>query len=210
MKEKLITVGVALAVPDEMGNKVEEIKDEVSKSSAIRNIVPHEAFDVPHVTLYIACFPLVNLARVLAAIESVSQTSLRVTLSPESVNVKGKFVAVSFHKNSDVVGVHEKLVEALNALREGNIREKYRDQKGASFLSDKERDSLDAFGYPYAMSLFAPHMTLVALDDATKVDKIAKDISWNQEFVALKLLVFIAYSDGRKESYEYALNDEIN
>jgi hypothetical protein len=68
------------------------------------------------------------------------------------------YVFFDLSRSEDVQKLHEKVIELLNPLRKGLVREKY--LQNSSAYNEKESLYINKFGFPWLFDLYAPHLTL--------------------------------------------------
>jgi hypothetical protein len=102
-------------------------------------------------------------------------------------------VAFRFEKNEEIEGLHQEIVGKLNSLREGKIKSSYEDP--GQMYSDKEKNQIKDFGYPYVMELYNPHLTIIALENDSDAPNVAKSLSWNKKFLGHCITVIISHED---------------
>ena len=98
-----------------------------------------------------------------------------------------------------IKSLHEETVRKLNPFRAGHIREKYR--PGSDYHLDFSKEQLKniaEYGYPDAMSLYKPHITIIRLKDNSLAETIAKTISWGEptHFIVDKLATYTMGESG--------------
>lgn len=58
-------------------------------------------------------------------------------------------------------------------------------------FTPEQKENIKKYGYPDAMSLYFPHLTIIRLKDELLAKKISKDINWNiSEFIVNKLAIY--------------------
>ncbi|MDO8579371.1 MAG: DUF1045 domain-containing protein, partial [bacterium] len=78
---------------------------------------------------------------------------------------------------SGIQQAHEKIVSVLNPLREGRIRDKYKEYHME--FNSEELENIEKYGYPGAMDLYNPHLTITRLKDENKAKEILSTIEWD-------------------------------
>jgi len=117
---------------------------------------------IPHVTLYMAELPLENVRRAASALKDFSsQTSpFEIEFLSYKENKNG-YVDVRFRESPELLRLHKRVVDLINPLREGLIRNRDREKMGE--LSKSERRNLELYGSRRVGSRLDPHLTLTKL-----------------------------------------------
>jgi len=120
----------------------------------------------PHITLYFPEYPIDVLDKVLEHVKKIANTTNAVTLTLESVtgDIDGG-IFVNYKISKEALDLKKKVIKELNPLRDGIIRDKYKDSL------DKDTQK---YGYPINKYHF-PHITLTVFVDKIAQDKFLKE-----------------------------------
>ncbi len=147
----------------------------------------------PHITIYQAEFPKKNEKEVLQVIKSLASTSEAVSFVPIGIKIKGRYVSLGLEDGGEAERFHKKLIEKLNPLREGNIKDSYK--ISTQNLTKEEQKNIDEWGYPYVMNLYRPHLTVLALADEKDATEVSRAISWSKSFLVNTITTIISGKD---------------
>lgn len=113
----------------------------------------------PHVTLFMGLFPAAAgpaVAQALAAV-AAAHSPLALRLARLSTSPEG-YVFWDVGPDARVQALHEAVLAALDPLRAGLVRAKFRDL--LLRLPPREGELLRAHGFPWVLERYAPHLTL--------------------------------------------------
>lgn len=130
-----------------------------------------------HLTVYKAEFPAKNEKKVFEALEHFVSRVKPFNLSFKSMFTEKGWTGMGFERAEGVYGSHQELVNLLNPLREGHIREKYfvEMKKNSDTYSLERQEGIQKFGYPEVMDEYRPHLTLVRFKAENVGNKVVKD-----------------------------------
>ena len=114
----------------------------------------------PHITVYPPEYPESNMDTILAAVDSTVSKIRSFVLEIESVEVTDGWIGLHFSKNESIINLHVALIEALNPLRRGRIREKYTKQTYRDVARGNTMSYIEQYGFPGVMQYYEPHLTL--------------------------------------------------
>lgn len=201
-----ILITITFAVPEPIRSEVVKLNKKLAEENKVRFVSEFTTF-TPHITIYQAEFPKENKKKVLEVIKLLVESTTEIFFASSKPSTKGGYVAISFEKSEEIEDFHKYVVEKLNLLREGNIKNSYKESM--QIFSEEEQENISAFGYPYVMNLYNPHMTVVSLESADKVQSVAKEIRFNKSFSVNTINVVISNSNkkeaGEKELHKFNL-----
>ncbi len=183
-----IRLNTAFVPPREVSEKAIEL------SRAIRNLAEtHFVLDgvnfYPHVTIYPPEYPEEKVSEVLGAVEQIAKSISPARFKYSRIDSLQGYVGISFEHTSEIKAIHKQVVEALNPLREEHIREKYSEYQMQ--FTAAQLKNIAEYGYPDAMSLYDPHLTITRLKDESKAEELVSTINWDiLEFVVSKIGVY--------------------
>jgi 2'-5' RNA ligase len=132
----------------------------------------------PHITLYLFSAPLRNRQRLIEEVEKLAQDSRQLKLTIEEiVAFKDGWVVAILERHREIYRYHVRTIEAVNALRQGYLRSKYRDKESLTSLPIREQKNLLRYGDRHAKGLFVPHVPLSksrSQEDAEKISNYAR------------------------------------
>ncbi|UCD04485.1 MAG: 2'-5' RNA ligase family protein [Candidatus Woesearchaeota archaeon] len=144
----------------------------------------------PHMTIYSPEYPRSNVDKVLESVEEIVKNISPITFKFNKVSGGQGFVSVKFDNSPTIKRIHEEIVEKLNPLREGRIREKY----GADYhmnFNEEQIENIKKYGYPDAMNRYSPHLSIIRLEDGSLVEEVSKKINWSiAQFTVDKIAVY--------------------
>jgi len=127
---------------------------------------PQELFHIDnrdyfaHLTLYSPEYPSKNLAQVSREVEKISRDLSPITLNFQDLFTGWGFVGLDYTKDRTVDSLHHRVLNALNPLRDGHLREKYAAGLKQNKYPSQEANYIRQYGYPNILSNFHPHITL--------------------------------------------------
>lgn len=110
-----------------------------------------------HMTLYTTNYPKRNLNQVSSKLEKISNETLSFPLSFNGKSVLLGTIFIDAVLTQSLYELHEKIVNTLNPLREGNFDEKERELPG---FNDNMEYSLTHYGMWSAKKLYVPHVSV--------------------------------------------------
>lgn len=142
-----------------------EVINQISSSINYEFVVnQHDAF--AHITLYSCEFPNESRREIEAKFGELTNSKLSINISLGDIRInKRGFVLVDIKVSDEQKEFHIKTVEALNSLRKGILRSKYKSRKYREQLSTDELSNIDKYGHPHVLNLYKPHLTLGKLQN---------------------------------------------
>ena len=118
-----------------------------------------------HITLYSPELPISNYEKISSTISSIANAYDVFEIEfDELMAMKGGNVFANYKYSESLGLLRQNVVSNLNPLREGVIRDKYKDLK---YLSLKEKEEVEQYGYPINRYHF-PHITLSVLQNPSE------------------------------------------
>jgi len=132
-----------------------------------------------HVSLYFPYLPEENLENVEQIVKKIAASTERFALSVNGLEAADSSIAIQFRKINILEKLHETIVETVNPLRNGAIRDKELKGIEAGDFSPEQSAMIMAYGVPNILKLYQPHLTLARLSS----DEEAKNgaINLNKE-----------------------------
>jgi len=205
--DKFIRLNTALKLPDKVAEETIALSCEIAKDNKAVFVLDGIRFH-PHITVYSPEYPEKNLDNVLKNTEEIAKSTEKVKLIFEQIDTKQGFIVVGFVFSSEIKRLHERVVEILNPLRESYLKGKYEASDYRMKLSQEKKENIIKYGYPGAMALYNPHLSIIRLEDEFLAEKVAETIKWNAvEFVVDELAVYAMGENGtcKKLVREFAL-----
>lgn len=143
-----------------------------------------------HITLYSPEYPKSAREGVIAAVERIAVNTAAISCTFVEASSEEGYVGLEMELTPQIRQLHEELVVGLNSLRGGHVREKYASDYHVRF-SDEQIKNIEAYGFPNAMSLYHPHLTLTRLKDEQKAKEAAQELEWPRtEFLVESMAVY--------------------
>ncbi|MFZ5949133.1 MAG: 2'-5' RNA ligase family protein, partial [Candidatus Rifleibacteriota bacterium] len=114
----------------------------------------------PHLTLFMGLFPEIYPVQKELLNLNQSFTGFDVHLQGLRLTSEG-YLFWDVAEQKELQLLHEQVLESLNQMRKGLIREKF-NQSFDSYLPD-EQENIRQFGFPWVKHLFKPHLTLAKI-----------------------------------------------
>lgn len=189
-ESNLLRINVAIRPSQKIEAEIINLANRISLRKKVSFKVDGVNF-YPHITLYSPAFPIKNANKVL---ETVARILAKFSdFSEELSEFQSDWGYIGFKVNlsREIKLLHEALVLGLNHLREGCLREKYKDEEALKNFSQKQRENIRLYGYPDVMDLFAPHLNLVKFVDEKEAQRIVKKLTWPAEnFLVKRIAAF--------------------
>jgi 2'-5' RNA ligase len=132
----------------------------------------------PHVTLYSPEFPASNIKKVISKVEEIASQTNTFFSKFNTIHHEEGYVVINVKTDVNIMNIHNDLVHSLNPLRDGVLRQKYRDDNYLQAFPDDIKNKIMDYGYPKVFELFNPHLSLIRFADGVSVDAIVKDFVW--------------------------------
>lgn len=205
-----IRINVAFGLPKEVFQEAVGLSNEVSNEGTTIFILDGVEF-YPHITIYSPEYPRKNVDNVLSTVKEVVQTLSPVKFEFEKVKGSQGYVGIGFKLTEVIKDMHKLIVDRLNPLREGHLREKYKE--GSDYhidFSEEQKMNIKQYGYSNAMSLYTPHLTIIRFQDENLAKRVINNLNWSiSSFVNDKLAVYSMGKHGtcRKLLKEFKMNN---
>lgn len=176
---------IALLPPPSAVNRAIRLSRKLQKEGGL--FVLNKTAYSSHVTLYMTELPLKNLKDVVRELKLIASQTNKVRLVATSYKHSDRYVDISYHRSPDLNQLQKLVIDKINPLREGLIREK--DTKRLKSLNKQQRKAVKKYGYRSIGRNFRPHLTLTKLEIANP--KILKKLPTNpQSFTSSELAIF--------------------
>ena len=141
-----------------------------------------------HITIYSPEFSEKNIPKIIEMVEKISGGISKFDLPAVGLSAEDKSVIIDFEKTDKVVKIHETVVSALNQFRNGKIQEKYFSRIKEGKYSKEQVEMIQKYGYPNVLKLYRPHLTLGRLTSQEIAEKVARNLSGDNELKAAKII----------------------
>lgn len=150
----------------------------------------------PHVTMYMAEYPLKNIPEVIARLAKIFSSVRSFPMkSLEYHQGAIGYVDVSFGRSPEISRLQKLIVRTLNPLREGLLRSA--DQKKLRMLPAAQRKSIRRYGYRSVGKEYRPHLTLTRLVKRKWNARVLADIPKRDfSFIAREVVLLWAGKHG--------------
>jgi 2'-5' RNA ligase len=190
MREKFIKINIAIKPPEKVAEKVMAANSETGNKYKVDFALDGINY-YPHLTLYHVECPEKNLENIFQTLEKLLPKLGRIKLAFREVGREQISVSVYFSLSQEIRDFHEKIIEKINPLRDGRIRDKYRELGQVSNLTSEQKENILKYGHPELMNLYKPHITIARLEDEVTAEKAVNEIKWEaSEFIVDKISVF--------------------
>lgn len=143
---------------------------------------------IPHLTIYTVEYPGQNEQRVVEEMQGLAGELAPFTLELDRVEVNPEYVEVMVKNSSKMQNLHYRVMERLNPLREGRVRENFRDPKFLSDYPAGEHENIKQWGRPLVGKYYRPHISVGRRADKGRFEK--RLVSWQARTMRVeKLLV---------------------
>ncbi len=146
----------------------------------------------PHITIYSPEYPDKNLDTIIEKLKILSLVkSQDFMFQFKTIKANQGYVTIEFNLTNEIKVFHEEVVEIFNPLREGHIRKKLQAADYRMTLTKEKIKNIAKYGYPSAMALYKPHMTIIRLKDEELAQKAVKDVKWDiNKFVVNEIAIY--------------------
>ena len=174
--------------PEEVSEKAIELSKVIGNQADTYFILDGINF-YPHITIYPPEYPEENISKVLEVVEKTSGSLNSLKFKFKNIDSGQGYLGVAFEHSEEIQQTHEKIVSALNPLREGRVRDKYVEYYME--FNSGQLQNIEKYGYPGAMDLYNPHLTITRLKDENEAKEILSTIKWDiLEFMVNKIGVY--------------------
>lgn len=188
-KEKFVRINITIKPPIEVAKKAIEESRKIGNNQKALFVLDGTNY-YPHITVYsIECLEE-NLDNIFQALEELLPELEKIKLVFTDVRRNHNFVGVHFSLSQEAINFQEKIIEKINPLRGGKIRDKFIALSQTADLPEEKRENILKYGRPDVMNLYEPHLTISRLENNDMAEKVEREIKWEiPEFVADKIAV---------------------
>ncbi|MFZ3054931.1 MAG: 2'-5' RNA ligase family protein [Minisyncoccales bacterium] len=193
-----LRINLAFKLPKEIAKKAIFLSKKIGKNNDSFFVL--NGIDAyPHITVYA---PIYQESKIDEVFKNVKQEEINLELNFKGISSSQGFISLNFETSPGIQKFHEKIVKTLNPSREKDI------SNGSDYNMDfdeKQKESIDKYGYPDAMKLYSPHLTIIRLKDEKLAKNLAKNIKWDiNQFVVNEIELYKMGDNGIcKKHYNY-------
>jgi len=169
-------INIAFRAPEDFESKVIKLSQEIGNKNNSYFILDGINY-YPHITIYSSIFSESNLSNILEKIEIFVKKLDDVSFKFKGVGVGQGYIGFNFINSNKIKKIHQGIVELLNPLRKNISEDDLKDYN--LVFNKKQKKSISEYGYPDAMNLYVPHMTITRLKDEKTIKNITREIKWN-------------------------------
>jgi 2'-5' RNA ligase len=163
-------INIAVKLPQNITREAIKLSGEISKGNAVYFVLNSVNF-IPHITLYSPEYPKKNIDKALETVSRIIENSSAFTAYARETRSHFGYIDIAFQKTTEWINLHKRIVNELNPLREGHLREKYLDFDELKHYSSQQQEYINNYGYPEVFELFTPHLTLSRFNDEIAAKK---------------------------------------
>jgi 2'-5' RNA ligase len=115
----------------------------------------------PHITVYSPEFPKRNLNKIIKNVEKVSKNFKPFQIKFTECKFVDDYAGIDVQSSKQIYSLHEKIIDCLNSLREGVLRDKYKNKDVLINFTKKQINNIEKYGYPDVKELYIPHLSLI-------------------------------------------------
>lgn len=171
--KQLLKINIAILPNNDISKKAVEVAKELTKEvDSFFGVDDKNYF--PHLTIYMLEIPIKNLDAVFEKVKQITNSISPIEGVFGDFNSNSGFMDVEVKKTTKLQKFHEQIIEEINPLRFGY---KINNQKKLK-NKDLKKDNILKYGFPYAMELYRPHLTLGRLKNEKLAQEKIKNIRW--------------------------------
>ena len=196
--DKFIRLNTVFKPPKDVIEKAMLLSREIGQANESFFILDGIKFH-PHITIYSPEYPESNTDKVFKIVEEISNNTGKAKLDFKQISSGDGYISIGLENSPEIRNIHKEVVTKLNPLRGGHLMERY--QKDLEHynedFSPERLKSVKKYGYPDAMDLYKPHLTIIRLKDKRLAEKIAKKLNREiNQFIVDKIAVYTMGENG--------------
>jgi len=176
-QEQVNRLNIAVKPSAEVINEIIKLSKSLAKKYKSEFILDGKNF-YPHITVYSPMFPKKNLGKIVEKTKNLVNNFFVINFKALKVVSGQGYIGVEFEYTPEIKKFHESVVEKLNSLREEHYKPEYNALDYKMKISNEKIENIIRYGYPGAMALYHPHMTIIRLKDKIIAEKTATEINW--------------------------------
>jgi len=192
-----LRLNIVLKPPQDIAKKAIDLSHKISKDNEVFFALDGLKF-YPHITIYASEFSEINLKNILKAVESISNNTSPIKLKFQGISSSQGFISLKFDSSFFINNLHKEIIKKLNPLSEKSIRNNSQQFLGylINFTPEQSKNIIN-YGYPDAIELYSPHLTLSRFKKESLTDKALKDIKWDTpEAMVDKIAIYLMGEHG--------------
>ncbi|EKD56071.1 MAG: hypothetical protein ACD_58C00305G0009 [uncultured bacterium] len=165
-------LGIYLLLPKEWEEVIGKIKKSLLPLSSSHTI--------PHISLYICAINKEDFDSVCSKLKQIQFKPFSISFEKIMVEKDKMYYHLAIKVDNKLNKLHEEIVDLINPIRDGLIRQKDTVRLKEGYFSQKQIESINKYGYYMVKDLFNPHITLgiCKTKDSNKlIDELTKKIS---------------------------------
>ena len=176
-EEKFIRLNVVIKPPAKIVEEIIKLSQSIADKYSHEFVLDGKNF-YPHITVYSPLYPEKNLKKVVNKVGCFIDDFEVINLKIKKIKAGQAYIGVEFEYTDEIKKFHELIVKKLNPLREGNYKSEYDVSDYRMKISEEKKKNIAKYGYPNAMTLYRPHMTIIRLKNEAEAKKVASKINW--------------------------------
>lgn len=161
-------IGIYLLLPKEWEEVIGEIK---------RSLLPISInYTIPHLSLYSCVIKKEDFEIIVNQLKNINRKPFSITLSKVNVNIDDGYYFLDVPLHDELLNLHKEIINIVNPIRKGLIRQKDIDKIENGFYSDKQINYINKYGHARVLDLFKPHITF-GISKISNHDKLTIDLS---------------------------------
>jgi len=188
---EFIRLNTAFKLPEKTSQKVVALSKKIGEKNEAIFILDGVQFH-PHITIYSPEYPKSNIDKISKILREIADHTTKVQLNFQEIKCHDGYIGIYFELSPEIKSLHEEILTRLNPLRESYLKE--RDQSGSDYqmnFSPEQLENIAQYGYPDAINLYKPHLTIIRLKDELSAERITKEFKWEiAQFLIEKLALY--------------------
>jgi|SRR5579872_1234300 len=183
-------LNVAFIPPDQVLDQAVLLSRQIASENDAYFILNQRDY-LGHITIYSPEYAEEQTDNVIKALEELSKSFQPINFKFLKLASRQGYIGIEYKRTSEIQDVHEKLVNTLNPLRQGLVRDKYKNQDYKMNFSKEQIDNIEQYGYPDAMKLYKPHLTITRLKNEDVAKTITTGLNQNfEDFTVNKIGIY--------------------
>lgn len=147
---------------------------------------------LPHLSLYSARYPVKNKQLIEEAAADIAHNLHSFNISLSGFSFFSGYVFYDAQQTSELIELHETMVDRLNPLREGLISD---NQKQLTGLSLDQKKAIQEYGYVSVKKLYMPHISITSLGNPSKGDLVKEILLGEVNSFSVKTLAISRFAN---------------
>lgn len=170
-----MVINIAFNISDPLKSKIIELSECIRDRHGSDWWVDDDRYHL-HLPLYLFECPEHNLDRLVEESKNFAGSLRRIEVVVDSLFHNGKgLIMVDFSTPKQLYNYHVKALGVYNPIREGMLREKYRDTEYLKSLPEEDRHKIEKYGHLWVLDKYNPHVTISRLKDLGLADRLADE-----------------------------------